>query len=336
LVTTAGSAIVRDGQPPASHGFLRSVVGFSSSDLRDLTQGRVAIHTLDTEDDREIAIAGAVRVAVSPQQYIAALRDIVDFKRHEAVVQIGVFGRPPQVSDMAGLTLDADHVSDLRDCRVLNCDLQLSRAAISRMRALNPRSPDFAPAATRVMREILTELVTEYYQTGDAALMTYENDRPPLKVADEFRAMVAAPPALLREFPVLEQRLTRFPAGDAPGVEDLIYWSKEDIGPKVIISVTHLSILEVVGDGPVVFAAGSKQIYGSHYFDASLGMTLLLRDEHPGSTVLLYVNRSRVDALDGLLGGIKRTIVRSRGRSAMAETLMRLRTRLPARVTGRR
>jgi hypothetical protein len=84
----------------------------------------------------------------------------------------------------------------------------------------------------------------------------------------------------------------------------------------------------------VRYVAASKQLYGSHYFDSSLGLTLLLRDDQPGSIVLVYVNRSRIDALDGFLGGVKRAIVRSRGKSALEDTLVRIRTRLPARVRG--
>jgi hypothetical protein len=122
--------------------------------------------------------------------------------------------------------------------------------------------------------------------------------------------------------------MTRFPSEAVRGIEDIFYWSKEDVGPKVIISVTHMAIVRV-SDGPVAYAAASKQLYGSHYFDSSLGLTLLLEDEQPSSTVLVYLNRSRVDVLSGFLGGLKRAIVRSRARSAMADTLTRIKVRLP-------
>lgn len=319
-------------QPQATQSFLRSVLGFGDAELRDLAQGRSAVRTLETVDDREIAIAGAIRVSVSPDTYIAQLRDIVTFKRHEAVIQIGTFGTPPQVADIAGLTLDREHVDDLRDCRLHDCDLQLSRAGIERVRAIRWSTPDAAEQANRVMRELLTELVAGYRQSGDAALMTYENERNGLSVAQEFRAMLAAPPAILQQFRPLERHMTQYPAGGA-GVEDIFYWSKEDVGPKVIVSVTHMAIYRVA-EGPVAYAVASKQLYGSHYFDSSLGLTLLLRDEQPSSTVLVYANRSRVDALDGFLGALKRAIVRSRARSAMADTLARIRTRLPARIRG--
>jgi hypothetical protein len=268
---------------------------------------------------------------VTPEQYIDQLRDIVAFKRHEAVLQIGVFSELPRIDDIAGLTLDRDHVDDLRDCRLHHCDLQLSRAAIERVGAIRWQSADATDRANGVMRELLTEMAAAYRRVGDSALMTYENERTPLSVTDEFRAMVAAPPALLRQFPALERHVTQFHTSGSNGVDDILYWSKEDIGPKVIISVTHMAIQRMT-DGPVVYAAASKQLYGSHYFDSSLGLTLLLRDEQPSSALLVYVNRSRVDALDGFLGGLKRAIVRSRARTAMEDTLTRIRTRLSSTV----
>lgn len=326
----------RAAQPDETLAFLRTHFRFSASELRDLAQGRAPVRAMEVTDGREIAIAGAVRVAIPPAEYARQLQDIVEFKRHEAVQQIGTFNTPPAVRDAARLTLDADHLSDLRNCRVHRCDVQLSRAAIERLNAsVNWSGPTAAADANRVFREILTDQAARYLQSGDAALMTYENHRDPLVLADEFRAMIDAPPALLRRFPALHQHVSSFPRDRAARTEDVIYWSKEDVGPKVIISLTHLVITPVNDGGPVVFAATSKQLYGSHYFDSSLGLTLLLRDSDPGSTVLLYFNRSRLDVLSGFLGGLKRAIVRSRGRSAMADTLTRIRERLPARAIAK-
>jgi hypothetical protein len=320
-------------QPEDTLTFLRAHFRFSASDLRELAEGRAATRPLDTVDGREVAIAGAVRVAISPDAYIRQLRDIVEFKRHEAVRQIGVFRAAPGPGDLAGLTLDADHLGDLRRCQVGHCDVQLSRAAIERLRSdVNWPGVQSTAEANRVFREILADQVARYLQAGDAALMTYENHAQPLVVADEFRAMVDAPPALLRRFPSLQHHVASFPRGRAADAEDVIYWSKEDVGPKVIISITHMVIVPVKDGGPVLYAASSKQLYGSHYFDSSLGLTLLLRDEDPGSTVLVYVNRSRIDVLSGFLGGLKRAIVRSRGRSALEDTLTRIRTHLPKQV----
>ena len=313
-------------QPHDSQAYLRDVLGFTAAELRDLGQGRPAVRALDARDDREIAVAGSVRLRISPARYIEQLRDIVSFKRHEAVQQIGVFTATPRPDDVAGLTLDRDHVDDLRGCRLYACELQLPRNVIARVQAMNWRAPNAADAANVLFREMLADVAGSYLRSGDPALMTYENERPAISVAKEFRAMVAAPPAVLQHFPALDRHLAQFPSSAPEAIHDIVYWSKEDVGPKVIISVTHMAIYQA-GEGPVAYAAASKQLYGSHYFDSSLGLTLLLRDHDPSSLILVYLNRSRVDALDGFLGGLKRTIVRSRARSAMTQTLTRLQRR---------
>ena len=51
----------------------------------------------------------------------------------------------------------------------------------------------------------------------------------------------------------------------------------------------------------LVLVAG-KEIFASHYVNASLGLTSLVHDEPGGRTYLVYLNRSEVDALGGLMG----------------------------------
>jgi hypothetical protein len=139
--------------------------------------------------------------------------------------------------------------------------------------------------------------------------------------------MVGSRPAILERFPNLYQHLLEFPGPQTEGIEDIVYWSKEKMGPAVIISVTHLAIARLVNAPEGAYAAASKQIYGSHYFDSSFGITVLL--DVPGGSnpgmFMAYVNRSRLDALGGFFGGLKPTIVRSRTRSAMGTSLVEAR-----------
>jgi hypothetical protein len=115
----------------------------------------------------------------------------------------------------------------------------------------------------------------------------------------------------------------------APTVSDVLYWSKEKVARKEVVSVTHLAIARQPSTSPFAYVAGSKQLYGSHYFDASLGLTIVLRDPTSrASAYVAYVNRSRVDAFGGLFGGITRRIVRSRARGALADFLEVLQRRL--------
>jgi hypothetical protein len=205
--------------------------------------------------------------------------------------------------------------------------VQLSAEALERFQRDVPwASTDASAAADRTLRQVLVELVNRYRENGDGALMTYVDSDRPLSLSNEFRSMVASRPAILERFPNLYQHLLEFPGRPTDGIEDIVYWSKEKMGPAVIISVTHLSLTRLVGGPEGAYAAASKQIYGSHYFDSSLGITVLLNlpGSRPGM-IMAYVNRSRLDALGGFFGGLKRTIVRSRTRSAMGDSLLEAR-----------
>lgn len=317
--------------------FLRAEFGATDGDLRELAQGKAIARPLETGDGREVAMFGAVRVEVPPDYYVSRLRDIADFKRHEAVRQIGTFRDPATREDIAALTLEDDLLEDLRKCVPNDCGIRLSREAITRVQEeVRWDAPDAAAQATRLYQSILAGVTREYQQIGDRALMTYADSGSPLSVAKEFEAMVTASPGILPRFAPLAQHTRRYPQAQAADADDIFYWSKEKVGPKVVISVTHLVIWPVPGGGPVVYASTSKQLYGSRYFDASLGMTLLLRDERPDATVLVYVNRSRVDELSGFFGPLKRVVVRSRAKSAMTDTLAHVRERMGARFSSER
>ena len=82
----------------------------------------------------------------------------------------------------------------------------------------------------------------------------------------------------------------------------------------------------------MAYAIGSKQIYAMHYYDASLGLTLLVPDRTAASpaTYVVYLNRSRIDLFGDMFGGIARRIVAGRARTLVAEQLQRLQRVLAA------
>ena len=50
------------------------------------------------------------------------------------VLQIGTFGNPPQLRDVASLDIDDVDLKRLRECRVEECDVRLGADAIERIR----------------------------------------------------------------------------------------------------------------------------------------------------------------------------------------------------------
>ena len=333
LALAAGVAGLRAGNAP--HAFLTSEFGVSRSDLLEVGRRRPVGRTLPTADNREVATLGMVHLRAPAGFYVDQLRDVVAFKRSEAVQQIGTFGTPARLEDVAGLTIPDDQLERLRHCRLHDCNLQLSAAAIDRFsRDVDWSGRHAADQANRVMRQVLVDLVNEYRRSGSAALMEYNDRREPVAAARAFESMLADRPVVLQRFPALHRHVLDFPSSRAGGVEDVIYWSREKMGPAVIITVTHMASGSLATPAGAL-AVASRQLYGSQYFDASLGLTLLIPDS-PTSAYLLYINRSRLDVLGGLLGTLKRPIVRSRTRSAVADHLVRARDMVERRYAASR
>ena len=132
--------------------------------------------------------------------------------------------------------------------------------------------------------------------------------------------------------PRLRRHLLEYPTSSAESITDFVYWSKELVRGRQVISITHVATAAAIDDSPVAYAIGSKQIYAMHYFDASLGLTLLVPDRTAAFpvTYVIYVNRSRIDLFDGAFGGVARRIVAGRARTVVAEQLQRLQRVLAA------
>lgn len=326
VVTTAAG----ESSDPARE-LLAAAFGVGAGDMARIAGGRVYSRTLPVKHDREVATLGIVRIATAPRRYVDLLTDIAEFKRDDKILQIGTFGTPPSPGDLAGLTLDQDDLGSLRDCRVGQCGVQLSASAIDRFRTeVDWKAKDASHQATALLRRVLADYVTDYLASGSSAAMEYADASARLSLADEFASLVAADTSTWPRVPGLRRHLLRFPSAKAEGAKDLVYWSKERVHRRPVVSVTHLAIVPGEWDSPVQYSVASRQIYAMHYFDVSLGITLLIPDTAASSpaTYVVYLNRSRIDLFDGLWGGIARSVVKGRARSLVAEQLERLRKTL--------
>ena len=325
-----GLLFLAAGQPnqaeDSARTFLTTSFQVTSAEVDRIYAGQVVVRTLAATDPREVATLGVMRIRVTPEFYAERLADIVTFKRTDDILQIGTFGAAPAVTDLADLTLDEWDVRKLRDCEVGNCAVQLSADAIGRFRKdVDWQRPDAQAQTNRVMRQMLVEYVTRYRDVGTAASMQYADQNETVDVGREFASLLEADAEMWQHFGDLRRHLLRYPMEHTPETTDTLYWSKERVSRRLVVSVTHLAISRTTY-GPAAYAIASKQIYGTHYFDASLGLTVLVRDRSVSSpaTYVVYLNRSRVDIFDGLFGGIARTIVSARARSLVATQLGRL------------
>jgi hypothetical protein len=73
---------------------------------------------------------------------------------------------------------------------------------------------------------------------------------------------------------------------------------------------------------------GSKQLFASHYFEASLGMALFVPVPGAQYGYVTYLNRSRVDTLRGFLAPIARIVAARRARDGLERMLIGVKGKL--------
>lgn len=322
MLLTGAEAATSDPARP----FLMTAFSLSRTDIGQLDVGDVVSRTLGVENSREIATLGIVKLEASPARYVERLSDIATFKRTGDVLQVGTFSRMPQLADVTALTIDESDVKRLRECRVEDCAVRLSAEGIGRVqRELEWQGPDVSSKASALMRQLFVDYVRQYHRGGAAAAMEYASRLPRLNVGAEFAALVHDDPITSAYAPRLRRYLLQYPTS-AENIVDFVYWSKELVRSRPVVSITHVAIAAAPSESPIRYAIGSKQLYAMHYFDASLGLTLLVPDPTAPvpTTYVVYLNRSRIDVFDGVFGGVARRIVARRARAVVVEQLQRL------------
>ena len=251
------------------------------------------------------------------------LRDIVSFKKNDMVLQIGRFGVPPSDADLAPLVVDEDDSDELRDCRPGDCAVQMSVDAMgAAVAGMVDATPGWQAQVSANVRRVLLDLMTDYQRRGLDALMEYRDHGKPLAAGAEARAVVRASPSLLDVAASLREALLAYPA-PRETIEHEYYWSRERFGFKPTISLTHVVRQDRRANGDGAFFLASVQLYASHYFDASLGVTAIVRARGGPAPAhyMVYTNRTRNSRVGGAFGALIRAAAERRARAGMERLL---------------
>jgi hypothetical protein len=300
--------------PPELQSFLQERIEFSQKDIQALEQGKAVTKLLDTGKKPEVAVFGIMHLDVPVDFFVDRYRDIERFMRTTQVVEIAKFSSPPQVNDLRGLTLEPDELLAIKECKVGKCHMKLPASVIERLRReIDWSKPDCEERATSMVRDLLLDYVKAYHSGGSAAMGQYDDQKYPLRLADEFHELLQESDYLYEYVPEFYQYLEAYPQSELSGVEDFIYWSKKKYDKlRPLVSINHVTIYErPQGKGNSLIA--SKQIYANHYFEASFELTALVEASAVADSTgfyLVYFNRSRFDTLrkdgpPGIKGKIK-------------------------------
>jgi hypothetical protein len=313
--------------PSEPHELLRTLAGFTPGQLAALDRGEPVARTLRTER-REIAIVGAVRIKGPRERLIQRYRDVSNLLKSKVVMQIGTFSRPPAEADVAPLIFEHYDLDAPKHCRPGDCAVRLSADAIERMRsAVNWSAPDARQQSAAAWRGMLTRLVAGY-ASGDRALPEYANREEPLSLTAEFEALYPQFGYLERFAPGFLRYLRDYPRGQIDSVEDTLYWSKNDLGMRPVVVLTHQTIYAPPGRAALI---AIKRLYAVHYIDMGLDVTMLT-DDGSGGFYMTIVDRVRTRSLTGITRAVVRSIVLDRTRAGVERLLRSSKSAVESRI----
>jgi hypothetical protein len=306
--------------------FFQPSVTITADDRRQLHKGEPIARVLPGKD-REVAIFAAVPVTIDGDRLVAWIRRIEALKKSPYVLAIRRFSDPPRLEDLAGLTLDDDELSKIMDCRPGACGMKLFAIEMNELqRTAGEGHGDCKLAVQARFRELVLQRVRSYLDAGPVGPL--ENHKEEIWPAREFARLVEHSALLTERLPTFAEHLRAPPGPPSPDVESFVYWSTERVANRPIMSVTHVNMIRGYDAVlPDVLIAG-KEIFSTHYINASLGLTALMRGAPGGPNYLVYINRSEVDVLHGIFGGIVRWFMQRRLKAEAATVLDGLRRRL--------
>lgn len=292
-----------------------------------MDERRIVSQELGASGD-ELGIFMASAVSFDTRSFVHGIRQAERLWNTDRIPAIGAFSDPPEEADLAGLELDAGDIESLRRCRPGNCELKLSAAEMTAVREALDAVPEERrrEVAQQAFRRVLVARVRTYLVSGLNGAPPYEDKEEPVSLQQAYRAVATRMPALESAEPRLSAYLRDYPNRPAAGVSSRLIWLKTTSTPKPTVQVLHV-VLDEQADGSAGPRAVAvwRLVYASHYINAWVSLSALVRSED-GRRYLVYVNRSKVDGLDGWLGGLKRYFVERRVR-ASAEALFALQRR---------
>jgi len=306
-----GAPLQGEGQarlPERLYSYVSSFVKLTSDEQKQLLAGEAVTRLLDADPSKEVAIFGAVWVKAPIARYVSAVRDIEAFEKGDNFLVTKRISSPPRLQDFDQLTLPPDDISDLKTCKIGDCELKLGAPALTRIQQETDWSkPAAAGDVERAVRKLALEYVTGYQEGGNSRLAEYRDTARPTFVAREFAAMVNEMPSLTNYLAGLKTYLLDYPKAKLPKSESFLYWQNLKFGLKPTIRINHLTI----ADQQTHVAVVSKMLYASHYFWTAIELRVLVPDAARGEGFwFVNVNRSRSDGLSGFTG----SMIRGRGR----------------------
>lgn len=339
LVAMASGVVLGGGAMPGAQArpfldrLLGDGLGLSAAQLADVRRGEPVTTVLPGSVDRELVLAGAIRIEAPVDRTMAVMRDIERFESGVRFLVRQRLSNPPRPEDFARFALTAGDLAALRRCRPGRCDVKLDVEAFPAVAAIDWAAADAPERANVLLRSRALAYVEGYRQRGAGAAFVYRDRERPVVAAQEFADMVTRSPPLGLLARELSAALVEYPVARPPGADDVFYWSVSDLGLKPVFRVQHVGLLHPDAPSALREVMATRLLYANHYFNSALDVRALVDDPaQPGRAhILVTVSLARLDGISGLLGRVARRRVREASREALTTTMLAARNRAEAR-----
>jgi hypothetical protein len=332
LVLGLGAGVM-PGQPQP-RTFFKERAKLSDSEIQKIEQGQVVTKALSSSDKYGMLVFGAVYVNAPVEKFAASFRDVKKLKENKVYLDVQEFspgGAPPKISDFERLVLDKKDIDELHNCKPGGCDLQVFDDIGVFQKKVDWTSTDKYTQANQVLRQRVTDGMTQYMTGGLKAFGSYRDREKAFNLYQATKDMVDSSYYLPQDRAgEIYRHVIDYPNGKLAGAEDFFYWEKINFGQEPTARINHVSIFPQ-GFGPVKLLIANKQLYASRYIRVALQMFYCVPDsEKPGKPgfFLVEMNDSRLPDFGGLKLAVVRKVATGKGVEGTRDTLTMFYTRL--------
>ena len=284
------------------HRFLQNDMAFSEKEFKSFKEGKTVTKILKTQTKHEVGVFSIARINVPKDVFLQNYDQKGMNLETASATSWGIIKTPPKIEELKDITLPEKDIKLLKKCKPGNCKVKAPIGAIEKVGQLDAKAPDFEQKVNQFVQEDTVDYVSKYLKNGNKMLVEYGDKKNPVRLAEQFQGLLQASPYLKRHVPEMYAYLDKFPNQQLPEAEDIFIWLKEDFDSKQmrpVMSINHLVFYRPQGSSNNPPIVALKQLYATHYFEASLGLTVMVDDPagDVNSTYLLNVTRTRIDAL---------------------------------------
>src|ERR1700746_2987055 len=110
--------------------FFREFAGLNEQQIAAIRAGKSVAKVIGSPTPDEVYVFGSVYVEATPESYLKLASDIDALRKLPSYLAIQSFSDPPKLSDLEGFTLNGQDITELKNCRIGHCQLQLPTEAI--------------------------------------------------------------------------------------------------------------------------------------------------------------------------------------------------------------